>query len=282
MQENESTWYRWSAKEGPTMLRHGRAHLVGHQQGFRGYPDGTGRRRDVSLNAEWSTIGAKHGFGFEVKVGTNGSEHQLGLTLYGGPLFAVWLSASGIVPYRWLERRRPDGSVDYDSRITSLRAYIDSLHHPVILWNVWAPRDGYSVAERKWWRERYVSVPRAVFGKSECTTTVLESGTCVVPMPEANYPATWKRTEYVKRYTKPLGRARDRIMGPRTHRLVEVEPGKPIQVPGKGENSWDIDDDHIHSMSATGTVEDVVGRLVASALRTRRRHGGQHMNTPMT
>jgi hypothetical protein len=41
-------------------------------------------------------------------------------------------------------------------------------------------------------------------------------------------------------------------------------------------------DEAWHLWRSKGRLLDVVGRLVASALRTRRRHGGQHMNTPMT
>lgn len=50
--------------------------------------------------------------------------------------------------------------------------------------------------------------------------------------------------------------------------------GKPIPVPGKGENSWDCDDDAIHSSHGPhSTVHQAVAALVASVYRDRTRYG---------
>ena len=50
--------------------------------------------------------------------------------------------------------------------------------------------------------------------------------------------------------------------------------GKPIPVPGKGENSWDCDDDAIHSSHGPhSTVHQAVAALVASGYRERTRYG---------
>jgi hypothetical protein len=277
-------WHHYVHKRGEwnvPLLRHGAAHLWGYHKGTKGYPDGTGQRRDVQLGAEWHLFGRGHGLGFEVKVGTNGSEDHLRLALYASRLGSLWLKASGIVPYSWLERHKADGTVDYQSRITGARISISSTDSPVVQWNVWAPRDGFSRAERRWWREGYVNLQRWIFGPTNHERLGCEEGTCVVPMPEANYPATWKREQVRWVHTNLLGHLRDVILGYKVATWTEITPGKPVPVPGKGENAWDCDDDAIHSISIAGTsLEDAIGKLVGSALRTRQRHGGQHMSVP--
>lgn len=106
---------------------------------------------------------------------------------------------------------------------------------------------------------------------------MIEEGVCVVPMPEANYPATYKIERLIATWPDRLGFLRPAKVWYR----VDVEPGMPVPVPGKGENSWDLDDDAIGSLSVPGRdVETAIAALVASALRTRRRHHGQHMSAP--
>lgn len=63
--------------------------------------------------------------------------------------------------------------------------------------------------------------------------------------------------------------------------MTEIEPDKPVPVPGKGESDYDCGDDAIYSISTGGqSVESAVAKMVESALRDRRRYGGQHMSVP--
>lgn len=276
-------WHHYVHKRGEgeePLFRHGAAHLWGHGKGTKGYPDGTGNRRDVELGAEWRLFARGHGLGWEVKVGTNGSENQLALSLFASRLGSLWLHVSGVLPYRWLERHKPDGTTDYESYVIGAQVMLNSNDYPVIRWDVWTPRNG-GVRGLPWWRHQYIDLRRAVFGPTIHEKLAVEEGTCVVPMPEANYPATWKRELVQWRHSSFLGHLRDSLLGARRRTHVEITPGKPVPVPGKGENSWDCDDDAIHSSSCSGpSIEDAIGRLVASALRTRARHGGQHMSIP--
>jgi hypothetical protein len=187
---------------------------------------------------------------------------------------------SGVVPYSWLERRKPDGTVDYESYVIGARVMLNSSDYPIVQWDIWTPRNG-GVRGLPWWRHQYIDLRRKVFGPTIYERISVEEGTCVVPMPEANYPATWKRETVCWQHTSLLGHLRDSIMGRRARTSVEITPGKPVPVPGKGENSWDCGDDGIYSSSHPGpSIEQAVGKLVASALSTRARHGGQHMSTP--
>lgn len=282
--EQQSYWHHYVHRrggDGEPLIRHGAAHLWGYGKGTKGYPDGTGPRRQVYLSAEWRLFSRGHGLGFEAKVGTNGSAQHLALSLYASRLGSLWLSASGILPWAWLERRKPDGTIDYESHITGACVMLNSNDYPIVKWDVWAPRDGFSRRERKWWRAGYVDLRRLAFGPTTVERLNAEEGTCVVPMPEANYPATWRRETMRWTHTKLLGHLRDSIMGHKTATHVEITPGKPVPVPGKGENSWDCGDDAIHSISAPGhSIEAAIGRLVGSALITRQRYGGQAMSVP--
>ena len=56
---------------------------------------------------------------------------------------------------------------------------------------------------------------------------------------------------------------------------TEIEPNTSVPIPGKGENSWDLDDDAIHSgIYPTGIAQEAASSLAKSAMRTRKRYGG--------
>lgn len=59
----------------------------------------------------------------------------------------------------------------------------------------------------------------------------------------------------------------------RLHR-AEIECVPPIPIPGKGESSWDLEDDATHSMTCVAdTPEQAVEKLVASVLERRQKYG---------
>lgn len=290
----ENRVYWWSSPCEPkrtTFLRHGRWHLIAKGVGRRRFyvgRDGVrgpnyGQRSDVQINLEWSIIGRyRFGLGGSFKWGTNGSETTPDISLHFGPLGSLYIQFAGVVPYRWLERHKPNGDVDYDTRVFSANVSLD--HRDGAPWDVlvqhefWAKQHEWSRND-PWWMRSRLSLRKFLFGRDVHSSTVREEGTCVVPMPEANYPATYKIIDREWRYPKPLGRLRDVVVGVRRTSTTEIEPGKPVPVPGKGENSWDCGDDGIYSMSVGGeSVPTAIGKLVSSALATRKRHGGEGMS----
>lgn len=96
---------------------------------------------------------------------------------------------------------------------------------------------------------------------------VQENVPCVVPMPEGNYAATAKVTREVR------GRKRWKP----GHKMscstwVEVEGGIPF--PGKGENSWDCEDDAVYAGGENGaSIGAACGKLAASVMRHREQYG---------
>lgn len=104
-----------------------------------------------------------------------------------------------------------------------------------------------------------------LLGREVCTTTEGEMVPVLVPMPEGNYPGTVKREERVwKRKRWPWSERR------RVDFWVDMQIGVP--TPGKGENSWDCDDDGVYGTGGS-SVPEAVANVVRAALRNRERYG---------
>lgn len=273
-------WWHVHAEDEMPLLRHGRAHLTFPGRGTRNlYPGSSGQRRDLEFGSEWRFLILKDsrsgpfGFGWQIRWGTNGSDSTPDLSLHLSRLGDLWVHFGGLLPYRWLERHNADGSVDYDTRVFGFTADERGFR-----WDFWA-RDMHWSRSDPWWMRQSHEWATMFFGRDTVDQEIVAEGTCVVPMPEANYPATFETTKYTRRYKGRFGKIRDLVLGPRFHYSTNVEPGKPVAVPGKGENSWDCDDDAIYASSSGGrSVEHAIAGLVEHALQTRRRHGGEHMS----
>ena len=106
------------------------------------------------------------------------------------------------------------------------------------------------------------------FGRTAHSEEVIGTTSTVIPMPEKAYPCTViMKRETWKRPRLPWASYRHI----RAH--IECEDGVPH--PGKGENSWDCDDDATFGLCCKAdTVEEGIGKFVQSVLRDRRRYGG--------
>jgi hypothetical protein len=261
----------WSSVEG-NGPHHRRWRVVWHDHvDERREPCGASR----AIGGEWNLFGrSTFGVGWRLTWGTAASETTPDIAVHLGRLGSAWLSFEQVFPARWFARRKPDGSPDWSREIGFL---VDAEH---VEWSMWVPKH-----ESRWdipsWRRVYARWDRLLFGRTEHESTIETEGTCVVPLPEGPQPATFRTTKVVMRWSRPLGRCRDRLLGPRTRWHTDIRPGRPSPIPGKGENSWDLDDDAVYSTSAPGrSVEEAIGHHVATVLRQRRRYGGQHMSIP--
>lgn len=94
--------------------------------------------------------------------------------------------------------------------------------------------------------------------------TVKEVNT-VVPMPEGNYPCHVKLMEIT--VGRPHWFTRSRF------NIGDTTMAIPIPTPGKGENSWDCEDDHVAGQyGQAGSVGDAVQKMAASAIEKRERY----------
>lgn len=230
----------------------------------------------------------------EVTLGGRGGEEGLQLALAVPKVFAVWLSFQlPWTPWDWLLVPERMG---YDERTVGLKLYGSKLHLMVI-----APEGGSTSTPRFTWtkwlrggrdrRRRHRPDPMSsrwkaldgwefrlelnpltlLFGspKRIAMAPVSEPVRTVVAMPEGNYPATVKLEKWT--YARPRW-----PRWPLRREVVmrgDVDLDVAIPVPGKGENSWDIDDDAIYSSSGPyRTVAAAVASVAESALSKRERY----------
>ena len=234
---------------------------------------------NTMAHAEWNLLG-KHGFGVGFEAGRNGSESDIGLSLYAGRLASVWLRFGS--PWtKWLrvgrgdmERaKEKDPKGWYNARHTSLMLF----PHRGSLFRV-----EWDNQEHGHGRREFSLTSWKILGRNRSEKIVHGDGSCEIPMPEGVYLATWTDEEHITRYTRWPGTWLDAVRGPRRHRWVNVDIPGCIPVEGKGENSWDCGMDGVCGTSGA-TLEDAIGNAVRSALRDRKRYGGPHdLPRPMT
>lgn len=177
-------------------------------------------------------------------------------------LFALYLSLERA---KWVKRfpgvRWVSG--DYNSGERELRF---AVHDNAFWWNIWINRMGM---RNDSWRDRCFHFDDFFLGRNKYSETERQRFDSVLVMPEGVYPATvelftstWKRPRWP--WPTSINRAD-----------VQIEGGIPI--PGDGENSWDIDDDAIYGLTCpSGTVEEALSSIRESAMRDRRRNGGEN------
>lgn len=121
--------------------------------------------------------------------------------------------------------------------------------------------------DQPWWWERSIDLADLFLGKNRYRewkrTDIVPIS---IPLPEGVYPAvarqerrSWKRP----RWPRTLRR---------TSWYIDVPNGLPI--PGKGENSYDLDDDGIYDFGGDGSLEKAIGRIVGEVLELRKERGG--------
>lgn len=186
---------------------------------------------------------------------------ELGVSVALPPV-ALWLSFES-----WPIAKRLK-SIAPDERELSL-----SFHDGAFWWRTWASPNEWREGTPRW-REGSFDVLDAVFGKQTQDRQDEPPVPVKVPMPEGVYEGACVMT------TIRVGRPR----WPSTFaRAAEIKLATPIPVPGKGENSYDCDDDAISSRSGPArSPADAVSKLVGSVLRTRERRGGRDWTPPGT
>lgn len=177
-------------------------------------------------------------------------------------LFSVWLLLDRA---QWVKRlpgvRYVSG--DYNSGEREIRV---AVHDNALWWNIWINGMGMRNSS---WRDNSFHFDDFFLGRSKHSESQHQYYTAAIEMPEGYYIATielftstWKRPRWP--FSTSIARAD-----------VEIEGGVP--VPGDGENSWDMDDDCIlRGMYPAATVEEALAAVRESAMRTRRRNGGEN------
>jgi hypothetical protein len=177
-------------------------------------------------------------------------------------LFDLWLDADSKSLRRLCNRLTPvhKGYSFHDSREISLRFFGGA-----VWWTVWMDQDESSSTDPKWRRGSWHPLD-TFFGRHKYNEQALGRQQAIIHMPEGEYSATvelfmstWKRPRWP--WAKSVQRA-----------TIAVE--NPPQFAGKGENSWDMDDDAIYEMTMPATtIAEAVAAYTATVLRNRERYG---------
>lgn len=188
------------------------------------------------------------------------------------PPIALWF---GVTNYHAVRRIFRLGDVDLDRFMggRGAREVRVAAHDGSVWWSFWTDPNSWSSRTPRW-RQGSFSVLDALLGPQETKReTVGEPEVVTIPMPEGNYlgrstieRCTWKRPRWF---------AERRMSASVTMDPREDERFRPIPTPGKGENSYDLDEDALYSMSTKArTHGEAVAKVVESVLTTRERRGG--------
>lgn len=217
------------------------------------------REHDVA-SAELAVPG-----GFSLRLVLNDDnpiEGNIGLGLFTLYWHLGWWARS-LPLCQWMARR-----YRYDAR--EIEVYWNG-EAVALFWSLWMRPHEWRRGEAKWRRGSFHPVD-LLFGKQRYHKNILTEATPItitIPGDPAPYPATvalehpvWTRSRW------PWWPLR------REHYTADIEIPAGIPIPGKGENSWDIDDDAVYGMSTPATtIDEAVAAVVASVERDRKRHG---------
>ena len=196
------------------------------------------------------------GFGWKIRK----EEQDLSLSLYCWRLFSVWLT---------LESKR----FNYRSDPTGTGIVWQTKEHVLFVQLLdQTEMDSSKPALIHWyWNYRDWVFGRSIYSESQRNAKLGMVTKGVMKMPEGDYEMTLEYyTSYWHRPRSPFTRKLER---------VEITPKKPVPIPGKGENSWDLDEDATYSstMPVNGrTPEELIADFKQSNMARRNRYGGNN------
>lgn len=185
---------------------------------------------------------------WHVRLDVGGGDDDFVFSIALG-LFALYLKTDRIIPYKWL----PAGQ-----RSTGI-----SIHDGYIWIDLWRDDSG--------WRDGgFHIVLRVVdwlIGQDEYSEGRRHEYSATIVLPEGEYPA--KVELYTAYWTRP------RWFTTKVRR-AEITPLRPVPIPGKGENSWDCEENATYASTLpASTVEEAISKFTESTLKTRLKYGGE-------
>lgn len=178
------------------------------------------------------------------------SEHVFHIAV---PPFSFWLSFK--VPYR--SKFAPKKHREWSIRVFDY----------AIWWHVGTDPHSWSSKTPKYLEGNWHPLD-TFLGRFNLKKTELEKKKVVIPMPEGDYPGTATVTYNV--HGRPRWFKRHYYST-----WIDMDKGWGIPRPGKGENSWDCDDDAILGTGVNSrNIQEAIGHMVEVGLRDRAKYGG--------
>lgn len=208
-----------------------------------------------------------------VSLGRNGEESDAGIDL--NLLGLHWFLRMSHPKLKWL---RIDN--DYYPRHTEFNiGYVG-----ILSWKLDLP-DYISLSKKSKWRDFSLS-KHNILGYCDNTKVTIEEGSAVIPMPEGDYPASWTKNLYRKRYRRWPGTLLNKwedIKFRASDPSISFDMDKEIPVWGKGESAWSCGMDGFHGVSLPWleSLNDATYRVAQNIMAERNRTGFFELPCPM-
>lgn len=205
---------------------------------------------------------------YEGYLGKSARHNSIGLNLGGeendftfhmgiGKLFNFYFGVEDFFPRKMMQKLFGFTTRHYG--ISAFEEYISIEFH----------RDDMGFSEGWKGFHKMIDWKSILFGKTDYKHQKINTLRASIEMPEGKYPATinvFKSTWTRKRFLKPLVLTR-----------YEITPDIPIPEPGKGESTWDIDDDALYSITLPAdNLGEALNRTAESVMKTRRKRAGEN------
>lgn len=224
----------------------------------------------TSLRVSWNLRSNFHHF---VPIKVDPDEGRLTASIGLAPL-AFWFSFEN---YELTKAIAPQRTTAHGTLSEPREIRLD-LHDGKLWWTVWTNPDEWKSTD-PWYRRGSFDFAALFFGEMSVTKEVVKGPEIVsIPMPEGSYAA--KSTIERITYGRPRWFSEHKTMASVTMDPREGASFKPIPIPGKGENSYDCDEDALYSTSSMvdndATHADAIAEVVRSVLKTRWKRGGKN------
>jgi hypothetical protein len=232
-------WWHWQnlKEDRPKAWLHGRAWLMHRPRG--------------EMGIEWCAPACDAKIRFTV-----GGHHQLQISLSCW-LFALYFTFEQL---SWLRQWKI--CEDWQGKEMSL-----SFYEWTLWWNFWTNEHEWNTKTPKW-RDGCFHIDDFFLGKRDYSKVEQVPLPVLIPLPEKDYEGTL--TFYTQTWKRPRWPFAKQHQGG----TIEIEGGIP--VPGKGENSWDCDDDAFTSISSPSTtIAGAIIHTINFINQRRERYGGK-------
>lgn len=198
---------------------------------------------------------------FNVVDGDRGIRFYAGIPWLFNLYFTVERVPEWMLPWHWEESSlRPGEKFRYPEK-RSIGVRVSGWTVWVSLWEnemEWSRDD-------PWWWKFNINLADLFLGQAKHTRSILAKGECNVPMPEGGYSACYTIT--ASKQKRPRWPWAKRWL----YVDIEIDSENGIPLPGKGENSWDCDDDAVYASGRelTGSVDDACADLARSIVQDR-------------
>jgi hypothetical protein len=172
--------------------------------------------------------------------------HEREVKFHFSLFIGIWITFENFLPKSWYptyESQFGNGTLGCEKEISI------QFHNSALWWCFWKD-DDYSF--HKSWRKGVFNFNDFFKGKHDCIWNELERKQFVLPFFEGNYNVEVVRKQRVDTWQRWFTKKSISFEVLAGYYENGTFKAKPIPVEGKGENSWDCDEDGTYSMSFAG------------------------------